>query len=101
MVDSAPVIATRLVDGKAIHAEFLRDTGRLSIVEGNIEQMVWFPPHSWFAIASVSGHSRWGTAPNEQDLVLLIDNFVAERRFNLIRGRAAGAHTSLVIYLSP
>jgi hypothetical protein len=101
MIDSVPVVATRLVDGKTIRAEFFRDTGRLSIVEDNIEQTVWFPPHSWFAIASVSGHSRWGTTPNEQDLRLLIDNFVAERRFNLARGRTASANMPFVIYCSP
>lgn len=33
------------------------------------------PPHSWVAIASAAGHGRWGTRPDEADLLRLIDNF--------------------------
>jgi hypothetical protein len=75
MFESVPVTASKTVDGEVIRAEFLCDTGRLRIVGGTTVRAEWFPPHSWFAIASVSGHSRWGTRPNEKDLLLLIDNF--------------------------
>jgi hypothetical protein len=76
MFRSAPVVACKIVGGEEIQAEFLCDTGRLRIVAGAIVRAEWFPPHSWFSIASVSGHSRWGTHPDEADLLRLIDNFI-------------------------
>jgi hypothetical protein len=76
MLRSTPVIASKTVGGERIHAEFLFDTGRLRIIDGITVRAEWFPPHSWFIIASVSGHSRWGTRPDELDLVRLIENFV-------------------------
>ncbi|HEY3596421.1 MAG TPA: hypothetical protein VGL08_02745 [Paraburkholderia sp.] len=75
MFESVPVIASKTVDGETVRAEYLCDTGRLRIVGGATIRFEWFPPHSWFVIASVSGHSRWGTEPNEDDLLLLIENF--------------------------
>lgn len=60
-------------------AEFLRDTGRLRIVDKGAVVAEWFPPHSWFAIASVAGYSTWGTRPNEHDLDRLLDNFLRTR----------------------
>jgi hypothetical protein len=76
MFRSTPVIASKTVGGERIHAEFLCDTGRLRIIGGVTVRAEWFPPHSWFAIASVAGYSRWGTRPDETDLLRLIDNFV-------------------------
>jgi len=76
MLEAVPVVASRIVDGESIRAEFFCDTGRLRIIGGGVVRAEWFPPHSWVAIASVSGHSRWGTRPNERDLQLLIDNFI-------------------------
>ncbi|WP_259460899.1 hypothetical protein [Paraburkholderia sp. BL23I1N1] len=76
MFRSTPVIASKTVGGERIHAEFLCDTGRLRIIGGITVQAELFPPHSWFAIASVAGYSRWGTRPDETDLLRLIDNFV-------------------------
>jgi hypothetical protein len=76
MFRSEPVVASKTIGGESIHAEFLRDTGRLRILGGVTVRAEWFPPHSWFAIASVSGYSRWGTRPDEADLLRLIDNFV-------------------------
>jgi hypothetical protein len=75
MFESVPITASKTVDGETIRAEFRCDTGRLRIVCGATVRAEWFPPHSWFAIASVSGHSRWGTRPDEKDLLLLINNF--------------------------
>ena len=75
MLASLPITASKTVGGETIRAEFLRDTGRLRIVAGATVLAEWFPPHSWFAIASVSGHSRWGTWPDVKDLLLLLDNF--------------------------
>jgi hypothetical protein len=56
-----------------IQAEFNRDTGRLRIIEDGALVQEWFPPHSWFEIASVAGYSTWGARPNEQDLFRLLD----------------------------
>jgi hypothetical protein len=76
MFRSTPVIASKTVGGERIQAESLCDTGRLRIIGGITVRAEWFPPHSWFAIASVSGHSRWGTRPDEIDLLRLIENFI-------------------------
>ncbi|MFM0009122.1 hypothetical protein [Paraburkholderia sediminicola] len=76
MFRSAPVVASKTVDGEKIHAEFLSDTGRLRIIGGVTVRAEWFPPHSWFAIASVAGYSRWGTRPDEADLLRLIEDFI-------------------------
>ena len=76
MFESAPITASKVVDGETVSAEYLCDTGRLRIIGERTVHAEWFPPHSWFAIASSSGHSRWGTRPDEADLLLLIDNFV-------------------------
>ncbi|HEV3423111.1 MAG TPA: hypothetical protein VG105_04855 [Paraburkholderia sp.] len=76
MFESVPITAGKMVDGEAVRAEYLCDTGRLRIISGTTVRAEWFPPHSWFAIASSSGHSRWGTQPDEADLLLLIDNFM-------------------------
>jgi hypothetical protein len=76
MFRSTPVVASKTVGGEKIHAEFLCDTGRLRIIGGVTVRAEWFPPHSWFAIASVAGYSRWGTRPDETDLLRLIENFM-------------------------
>ncbi|WP_168787688.1 hypothetical protein [Paraburkholderia aromaticivorans] len=76
MFRTTPVIASKIVGGENIHAEFLSDTGRLRILGGAIVRAEWFPPHSWFAIASVAGYSRWGNRPDETDLLRLIDDFL-------------------------
>jgi hypothetical protein len=76
MFRSTPVTASKTVGGEKFHAEFLFDTGRLRIIDGVTVRAELFPPHSWFAIASVSGHSRWGTRPDETDLLRLIENFI-------------------------
>jgi hypothetical protein len=70
-----PVLASKHVDGMPMSAEFHRDTGRLRILDGGVVLAEWFPPHSWFAIASVAGYSTWGTRPSEQDLARLLDDF--------------------------
>jgi hypothetical protein len=76
MFESVPVTASKVVDGATVRAEYVCDTGRLRIISGTAVRAEWFPPHSWFAIASISGHSRWGTQPDEADLLLFIDNFL-------------------------
>ena len=76
---SKPVRASRQIDGMSMSAEFNRDTGRLRIVEEGVVVAEWFPPHSWFAIASVAGYSTWGTRPNEKDLAMLLEDFVLQR----------------------
>lgn len=74
MLEWMTVTASKTVDGETVSAEFLCDTGRLRVVSGDTLRLEWFPPHSWIAIASVSGSSKWGTRPDEDDLLLLIDN---------------------------
>ncbi|MEW6339522.1 MAG: hypothetical protein RXR20_20815 [Paraburkholderia sp.] len=88
MFESAPITASKVVDGETVRAEYLCDTGRLRIIGERAVHAEWFPPHSWFAIASSSGHSRWGTQPDEADLLLLIDNYMGYSRhdgFALVR----------------
>ena len=79
MPEPMSVTASKTVNGETVNAEFLCDTGRLRIVGGDELRLEWFPPHSWIAIATVSGHSRWGTRPDEEDLLLLIDNIAGSR----------------------
>jgi hypothetical protein len=74
-----PIFADKCVDGMSMSAEFQRDTGRLRIVNNGTVVAEWFPPHSWFAIASVAGYSTWGTRPNRRDLEMLLDDFVLQR----------------------
>lgn len=76
---SKPVRAIRQIDGMAMSAEFNRDTGRLRIADEGVVIAEWFPPHSWFAIASVAGYSTWGTRPNEKDLAMVLQDFVLQR----------------------
>ena len=88
MFESAPITASKVVDGETVRAEYVCDTGRLRIIGERTVHAEWFPPHSWFAIASSSGHSRWGTRPDEADLLLLIDNFMGysgQNAFALVR----------------
>ncbi|BAN28088.1 hypothetical protein [Caballeronia insecticola] len=65
--------------GGAVSAEFHIDTGRLRIFERGMLRVEMFPPHSWFAVASVAGNSRWGTRPREADLFLVVENFILQR----------------------
>jgi hypothetical protein len=79
MMLNKPIHASRRIDGMSMSAEFHRDTGRLRILDGGVVIAEWFPPYSWFAIASVAGYSTWGTRPNERDLALVLDDFVLQR----------------------
>jgi hypothetical protein len=79
MMLSKPVRASTQIDGISMSAEFHRDTGRLRIIDEGVVIAEWFPPHSWFAIASVAGYSTWGTRPNERDLAMVIEDFLLQR----------------------
>jgi hypothetical protein len=81
-------------------AEFHRDTGRLRIFDGAVVIAEWFFPHSWFAIASVAGYSTWGTRPNEQDLALVLDDFILQRTGTRVSsfGRRWALRNSAAIY---
>jgi hypothetical protein len=88
MFESVPITASKVVEGETVRAEYLCDTGRLRIIGERAVHAEWYPPHSWFAIASISGQSRWGTRPDESDLLLLIDNFMgysSQDKFALLR----------------
>ncbi|MDR5817228.1 MULTISPECIES: hypothetical protein [unclassified Caballeronia] len=65
--------------GGAVSAEFHIDTGRLRIFERGLLRVELFQPHSWFAVASVAGNSRWGTRPCEADLKLVVESFILQR----------------------
>jgi hypothetical protein len=65
MFESVPIVASKTVEGEIVRAEFFGDTGRLRIIGGTVVRAEWFPPHSWFAIATVSGHSGWGRGPTK------------------------------------
>ncbi|SIT51905.1 conserved hypothetical protein [Paraburkholderia piptadeniae] len=68
------------LNGKSMSAEFSELTGQLCLRENGLMVQEWFPPHSWFAIASVAGASRWGTQPSAEDLHALIRNEMLARR---------------------
>ncbi len=74
-----PTIVSKQVHTTLFSVEFTRDTGRLRILENGNVIAEWFPPNSWFAIASVAGRSSWGTRPAERDLGLLLDDFLWQR----------------------
>ncbi|WP_225034221.1 hypothetical protein [Paraburkholderia sp. XV] len=67
-------------DGRSMSAEYSELTGQLCLRQDGVMVQEWFPPHSWFAIASVAGASRWGTQPSADDLQALIRNELMARR---------------------
>jgi hypothetical protein len=67
-------------DGQSMSAEYSELTGQLCLRRNGVMLQEWFPPHSWFAIASVAGASRWGTQPSADDLHALIRNELVTRR---------------------
>ncbi|MBN3759626.1 hypothetical protein [Burkholderia sp. Ac-20365] len=67
-------------NGKSMSAEYSELTGQLCLRQNGVMVQEWFPPHSWFAIASVAGASRWGTQPSAEDLHALIRNELMGRR---------------------
>lgn len=71
------ILASAVLAARIIKAEFDMHTGRLRIFDGTTVMAEWFPPHSWFVIASVAGRSSWGTSPTEADLQLVIEDFAA------------------------
>ncbi len=76
---NTPVVSSRDIDAATWIAEFYRDTGRLRIVVNGSILVEWFPPYSWFAIASVGGRSSWGTRPTSNDLSRLLDDYLLHR----------------------
>jgi hypothetical protein len=67
-------------NGRTMSAEYSVLTGQLCLREDGMVVQEWFPPHSWFAIASVAGASGWGTQPSADDLHALIRNELMTRR---------------------
>jgi hypothetical protein len=63
-----------------ICAEYSEETGRLRILQNGVLVREWFPPNSWFAIASVAGARNWGTRPNLDELRALLKNQMPPRR---------------------
>jgi hypothetical protein len=76
---NTPVVSSKHIDATLWMAEFYRDTGRLRILVNGSILVEWFPPHSWFAIASVAGRSSWGTRPNSHDLSQFLDDYLLQR----------------------
>jgi hypothetical protein len=66
--------------GRSMSAEYSVLTGQLCLRRDGVTVQEWFPPHSWFAIASVAGASGWGTQPSAEDLHALIRNEMVGRR---------------------
>jgi hypothetical protein len=66
-------------NGTAVCADFDRDTGRLRVFENGALRFEWFPPHSWFMIASVAGFSKWGCHPGEQELEAVLRDVLSRR----------------------
>ena len=67
-------------NGKSMSAEYSELTGQLCLRQDGVMVQEWFPPHSWFAIASVAGASSWGTQPSADDLHALIRNELMARQ---------------------
>jgi hypothetical protein len=78
MSDPSKISARRNVRGGEVVVEYQRDSGRLRIVQHGKVRNEWYPPDSWFAIATASARSRWGTVPNEHDLLLVLDNVLTD-----------------------
>jgi hypothetical protein len=71
---------TAKVGAAEMRAEYCEQTGRLRILqEGNLVRE-WFPPHSWIAIASVAGARNWGTRPDTEEMLVLLESQVPLRR---------------------
>jgi hypothetical protein len=83
-VDEQPSLkgtcVTVQTNGKSMSAEYSELTGQLCLRQDGMMVQEWFPPHSWFAIASVAGASSWGTQPSAEDLHALIRNELMARR---------------------
>lgn len=94
MSDPLKISARRRVHGGEVVVDYQRDSGRLRIVEHGKVTHQWYPPDSWFAIATASARSRWGTVPDEQDLLLVLDNLLTEHDVPAVAlahdGRPAG-----------
>jgi hypothetical protein len=67
-------------DSDLMCAEFYRQTGRLCITRNGMLVREWFPPQSWFTIASVAGARDWGTRPSKDEL-----EAVLEEQMSLLR----------------
>lgn len=89
MAGPNPLVTVVRVQDGTLSVEFRPDTGRLRMLDGAIVLEELFPPHSWFAIASVAGNSRWGTRPSEADLQLLLEDFIHRRSGTSDRGHTA------------
>lgn len=74
---------TAQFDNVEMCAEYSEETGRLRILrilrDGALLHE-WFPPNSWFAIASVAGARNWGTQPDESELRALLASEVSALR---------------------
>ncbi len=83
-VEAAPsskgICVTVQTNGRSMSAEYSELTGQLCLRQNGAMVQEWFPPHSWFAIASVAGASSWGTQPSAEDLHALIRNELMSRR---------------------
>ncbi|WP_114809978.1 hypothetical protein [Paraburkholderia kururiensis] len=71
---------TALFDNVEMCAEYSEETGRLRILRDGALLHEWFPPNSWFAIASVAGARNWGTQPDESELRALLDSEMSTLR---------------------
>jgi hypothetical protein len=76
-------------NGTAVCADFDRDTGRLRVFENGALRFEWFPPHSWFMVASAAGLSKWGCHPGEQELEAVLRDVLARRPWEAAANRSA------------
>ncbi|MDE1181583.1 hypothetical protein [Paraburkholderia sp.] len=60
--------------GKTLSAEYSDLTGQLCVRHDGVVIREWFPPHSWIAIASAAGARNWGTRPDDEELLALLQN---------------------------
>lgn len=75
------VLVTAQLDGTELCADYCGQTGRLRILRANAVLREWFPPNSWIAIASVAGARNWGTRPDSDELLALLESQASLLRF--------------------
>ncbi|WP_345816186.1 hypothetical protein AAGS40_18280 [Paraburkholderia sp. PREW-6R] len=78
MNKSFRVVASVTFNENRVTAEYDRSSGRLRIFDNDEVKTEWFPPHSWFALATVAGSRMWGTNPSEEDLRMFIEDFAGK-----------------------
>jgi hypothetical protein len=79
MLNTKPHTVTRGVDGETVTLVFYPDTGCLRFVDAHGVCHELRPPHSWFAILSVSRGKGRGAQAMTEGLSVLLHDFCMRR----------------------